>query len=244
MSKITILFLSFFTTLGLSAQNIVLDPATAEVDGDPSIIVDVHIELTNNGTDQTMSWERTVNDIPEDWTSSVCDFNLCWSPAADYPDYFYEAAAGTTGTVYVKFDARNYYDGAFHPVPGCGTVEVVFYSVEDSANYSALAVFHARLGVESSDCETVLVSPLLDNSFSVYPNPAINTLNTVASFSANIKNIEIVNIVGKSVQEIKWNSTNGKMTFDITDLPKGIYFVRLINDKNIAVYTEKISVTQ
>ena len=34
------------------------------------------------------------------------------------------------------------------------------------------------------------------------------------------------------------------MTFDITELPQGIYFVRLLNDKNAAVYTEKISVTQ
>ena len=75
----------------------------------------------------------------------------------------------------------------------------------------------------------VWISPSLDNSFSVYPNPAINSLNVVASFSAHISKVEIVNIVGMSVQEVKWNTTSGKMTFDITELPQGIYFVRLLS---------------
>ena len=241
MKKLLFLPVGLAFTLGSFAQNIVLDPATAEIDGDPSIITEVHISLTNNGTTQTMTWLRTVNDIPEDWTSSVCDFNLCWSPMADQPDYFYESEGGTTGTVYVKFDARNFYDGEFHPVPGCGTVEVAFYSVEDSANYSALGVFHARLGVSEEDCETVLVSPILDNSFSVYPNPASDHINAVGSFSANITSVDIVNIVGKSVKQADWNTATGKTTVDINELPEGVYFVRFINKENKVVFTEKLS---
>lgn len=226
------------------AQNITLDPSYKEVDGDPADLTEVHITLQNNGETQAMSWMRMVNDVADGWTSSVCDYNLCWSPNSDEPGYYFDAVGGTSGTVYVKFDARNFHDGDFDPVPGCGTVEIVFYSVTDSANYNALGVFHARLGVEEADCTTALVSPSIDNSFAVYPNPAVNDLNVVASFSAHIETIEIINIVGKKMQEVKWNSASGKMNFDITSLPQGIYFVRLLNDKNIAVYTEKISVTQ
>lgn len=241
MRKIFILLLISISTHGLFSQNITLTPSYAELDGDPSEIAAVIVELYNSGEEQAMTWMRTVNDIPEKWKSSVCDFNLCWAATADQPGSFFIVPADTTGAVHVQFDARDFYDSEYHPAPGCGTVEVVFYSVEDSANYNALGVFHARLGVEETDCGTALVSPTLDNSFLVYPNPAVNTLNAVASFSAHINKIEIVNIVGRPVKEIIWNTSNGKMTFDINEIPQGIYFVRLINDKNVAVHTEKIS---
>ncbi|MBK7037687.1 MAG: T9SS type A sorting domain-containing protein [Bacteroidetes bacterium] len=242
--KRSLLFISLLGSMSLYAQYITLDPAYSEVDGDPSEMVEVNITLQNTGETQAMNWLRTVNDIPDFWSSSVCDYNLCYGPNTDEPTDYFESVGGTSGTVYVRFDARNYYDGEYHPIPGCGTVEIVYYSVLDSANYNALGVFHARLGVTEEDCGGVWISPSLDNSFSVYPNPAINSLNVVASFSAHISKVEIVNIVGMSVQEVKWNTSSGKMTFDITELPQGIYFVRLLNDKNAAVYTEKISVTQ
>jgi hypothetical protein len=219
---------------------IMLMPATAEIDGDPSNINEVHIEFHNMGENQAMTWLRTVNDIPVGWKTSVCDFNLCWADFADEPDYFFDAPADTIGTVYVKFDARNYHDGGFDPVPGCGTVEVNFFSVLDSANYNALAVFHARLGVE--ECETNVVSPIYDNNFLIYPNPTKNVINAVASFSANITYAEIVNATGSVVKTYSWNTASGKMTFELNDLPPGMYFVRLVDADNKGVYTEKVMV--
>lgn len=244
MKKIFLAATLIFSCAFLRAQNITLTPNYAELDGDPSVILEIHIDLQNTGEHQAMTWLRTMNEIPDGWTSSVCDFNLCWSPLADEPGYPFDLKADTTGSVYVKFDARNYHDGAFDPIPGCGDVGVTFYSTTDSANYTADAVFHARLGVEETDCSVAVISPVLENSFAVYPNPAVNTINVMASFSAHISRVEIVNIVGRTVQSETWTSGAGKMGFDITALPQGIYFVRLINDKGTAVYTEKISVTE
>lgn len=233
-----------FSTLGAFGQ-ITLTPATAELDGDPSVIQEIHIDFHNaSGDMQTMTWLRTMNDIPEEWTTSVCDFNLCWAPTADEPGYYFDAPADTTGTVYVKFDARNYHDGAFNPIPGCGTVEVHFFSVLDSANNNAVAMFHARLGVTEEECGVDVVSSVLDNSFAVYPNPAVNSINVIASFSAHIKTVEFVNIVGRAVASYDWNTASGKMTYDISELPQGVYFARLIDDAGKVVYTEKVSVLQ
>lgn len=241
--------LLLFTCMGVAllsatAQNIVLSPSAAELEGDPADIHEVIISFSNTGETQTMTWMRTINDIPDEWTSSVCDFNLCWAPNADEPGYFFDAPADTNGNVYVKFDARNFHDGAFDPIPGCGTVEVAFYSVLDSANYNAVGLFQAYLGVSSEDCKVSVVSPELDNSYAVYPNPAVNSLNVYASKSAQIAKVEIVNIVGRSMAVHNWSTANGKMTLDITDLPQGVYFVRLINNANQSVWTEKVSVMQ
>lgn len=231
---------SLMLLISSAFAQITLTPNNAEVVGDPDVLNEVHIDFHNEGTNQTMTWVRTVNDIPDGWKSSVCDFNLCWADFADEPDDYFNAPADTTGTVYVKFDARNFHDGAFNPVPGCGTVEVNFFSVLDSANYNALGVFHARLGVEETDCKTLIASPSFDNSFLIYPNPAVNTINAVASFSAEINRVEIVNVTGNIVSSYKWETASGKMTFNLNDLPAGMYFVRLINDSNNAVYSEKV----
>jgi len=241
--------LLLFTCMGVAllsatAQNIVLSPSAAELEGDPADIHEVIISFSNTGETQTMTWMRTINDIPDEWTSSVCDFNLCWAPNADEPGYFFDAPADTSGNVYVKFDARNFHDGAFDPIPGCGTVEVAFYSVLDSANYHAVGLFQAYLGVSSEDCLLSVVSPELDNSYGVYPNPAAQTVNVYASHSANIASVEILNIVGRTVSAQTWKTANGKMTLDIHDLPQGIYFIRFINEEDTVMHTEKISVVQ
>ena len=230
--------------VSLQAQNITLTPAIAELEGEPDIIHEVHIELHNAGETQTMTWKRTINDIPDYWTSSVCDFTLCWSPNADAPGDYFEAPADTMGSVFVKFDARNFKDGVYNPVPGCGTVEVVFYSVLDSANYNAVGLFKAFLGTTSDDCDVAIISPELDNSFAVYPNPAINTINNYASKSAFVQQVSIVNLVGHEVARFDWNTANGKMELDVTDLTQGIYFVRLVDGSSQVVWTEKLSILQ
>ncbi|MEZ5012781.1 MAG: T9SS type A sorting domain-containing protein [Chitinophagales bacterium] len=243
MKKIVATLFSIGISAVLFSQNITLDPPSEEIIGDPDIIQEVHITLHNAGDHQTMTWKRTINDIPAGWTSSVCDFNLCWSPVADAPSYFFEAPGDTSGTVYVKFDARNYHDGAFDPVPGCGTVEVVFYSVTDSANYNAVGVFNAKLGVENCG-DAIFYSPLLDNSFLVYPNPANGEINIIASNSADVRSVEILNIVGKAVFTTGWQTGNGKMSLNLGNLPEGIYFVRLLDVSGKPVHTEKLSLTK
>lgn len=241
-------FLSVTTAVVLSAcmfaQNIVLDPASATETGDPSEIVDIHINLTNNGEDQLMTWKRTVNNIPEGWKTSVCDFTLCWLYTADEPGDPFVVAADTTGTVYVKFDARNIVGAEdLEDIPGCGYVEVVYYSISDSANYTATGMFEAKLGVDE-DCEVAVYSSALENSFHVYPNPAVDVMNAIASENANIQKLELVNIVGKSVKVIKWIPAAGKMTIDVSELSEGIYFAMFINAENKVVFTEKISVVK
>ncbi len=242
--KRILLSIAVLTTTGLFAQNITLDPASATEYGDPSEILDIHILLTNTGDDQMMTWKRTVNEIPEGWKSSVCDFTLCWLYTSDEPGDPFVVAADTTGTVYVKFDARNIVGAEDLPdIPGCGYVEVVYYSNADSLNYNATGMFEAKLGVEE-DCTVSVYSSAMENSFHVYPNPAVNEMQAIASANANIQTLELVNIVGKTVKSVQWIPSGGKMTIDVSDLSEGIYFAMFINGNNKVLFTEKIAITK
>ncbi len=241
--KKALLFLSaVISSFGFYAQNIILDPASATETGEPSEIVDIHINLTNNGDDQMMTWKRTVNEIPEGWKTSVCDFTLCWLYTADEPGDPFVVKADTTGTVYVKFDARNIVGAEdLEDIPGCGYVEVVYYSISDSANYTATGMFEAKLGVDD-DCNVAVYSSAMENSFHVYPNPAVDVMQAIASSSANIQRLELVNIVGKTMKVVKWTPAAGKMTVDVSDLPAGVYFAMFINADNKVLSTEKIAI--
>ena len=88
------------------------------------------------------------------------------------------------------------------------------------------------------DCWIVKLSPDSSTSvaelnqkdlFSLYPNPATHNVQLVIS-NEQLKNarIEIVSITGKTVKQI----TNNKeqITIDLSNQPKGIYFVKLIGE--------------
>ncbi|MBC8047190.1 MAG: T9SS type A sorting domain-containing protein [Fimbriimonadaceae bacterium] len=235
MRNIYLSILSICLTTIVSAQYIVLDPGTADITGDPSEIAEAHATIKNNGPEnQDMTWLRKVNDIPELWESSVCDPNLCWAPFANSPSYGFTLTSGGSGNTYIKFDARNMPTGP--AVPGNGHVEINFYSISDSANYNALGVYTANLdGVGFH-------SPNAENSFTVYPNPAVSDVNLIASYSSNIQKIKIVNIVGKTVYDMNWVTSSGKMLLSVEQFPEGIYFVQFINESNDIVATKKLAV--
>ncbi|PKP09528.1 MAG: hypothetical protein CVU09_11345 [Bacteroidetes bacterium HGW-Bacteroidetes-4] len=66
------------------------------------------------------------------------------------------------------------------------------------------------------------------NGMLVYPNPASSkvTLETTLA-GEDILKIEILNILGQVVQQVPSGLVSGKISFDVSQLNKGIYFVKL-----------------
>lgn len=75
------------------------------------------------------------------------------------------------------------------------------------------------------------------NAVTLYPNPAKNHI-TIES-RVNLNKIEILDLTGKFVREIKVSSSLAQ-TIDITDLNSGVYFVRYSNETETK--TQKIIV--
>lgn len=69
----------------------------------------------------------------------------------------------------------------------------------------------------------------------VYPNPVRSELHIDIknTLSQPIKNIEVVNVMGKVVAHIIPNDPTGKIKINVAKLPKGIYFVSIVTDNTI-----------
>lgn len=241
MRKIYLSVFISISTVIASGQNITLTTNPIAISGDPSLVEEAVTYIHNNGPEsQAMTWLRVTNTIPAEWTSSVCDPNLCWSPVADSPGYTFTLLPGDSGIVYIKFDARN----GGSPISGCGEVEVNFYSTTDSANYNVAGVFQAQLGDVECGFTLAFYSPAIENSFLVYPNPAVNDFNAIASYASHIKTLAVINLVGKTMKTFQWETTSGKMNIAINDLAEGIYFVQFIDENEKVVSTKKLAVSR
>jgi hypothetical protein len=73
------------------------------------------------------------------------------------------------------------------------------------------------------------------NYFSMYlfPNPATDKITIELSGKPMVRDLVIVNVQGQDILTQK--STEPITQIDISSLPAGIYFVRLTNDKTVAV---------
>jgi hypothetical protein len=70
-------------------------------------------------------------------------------------------------------------------------------------------------------------------TFSLYPNPATNKISLMTSSSPFISQLSITNLNGQEV--ITQQISDPKTVIDISTLSSGVYFVRLTNDKGVAV---------
>ena len=72
-----------------------------------------------------------------------------------------------------------------------------------------------------------------NNAFSIYPNPATDIITVELSGTTHGGNLTIVDIEGQQV--ITRQITESKTQMDLSSLPSGVYFVRLIGDRTTAV---------
>jgi hypothetical protein len=78
-----------------------------------------------------------------------------------------------------------------------------------------------------------------DDEVVLYPNPAKGSVNVVFDPSMGVKNIAIYNLIGKAVSVYKVTGNSAKL--DLTDVPSGIYFLRLSNTQGKIVATRKFT---
>ena len=72
-----------------------------------------------------------------------------------------------------------------------------------------------------------------ESRLSIYPNPATEKITVEISGTEKESTLTIVNIEGQEL--ITRQITKPKTQIDISNLPSGIYFLRLTNDKTVEV---------
>jgi hypothetical protein len=73
---------------------------------------------------------------------------------------------------------------------------------------------------------------LLETDYQVYPNPAINELIITGNFSGQTQ-LQIVDLTGKCVQQMKCTSNSNEQLLDVSSLPSGMYYITIKNTNSI-----------
>lgn len=64
----------------------------------------------------------------------------------------------------------------------------------------------------------------------IYPNPVVNTISISVQDAAIIKSIKIIDLAGTVVKNLH---PEGTLTFDVSDLVNGMYFLQLNDDTTV-----------
>jgi hypothetical protein len=136
----------------------------------------------------------------------------------------HNSAAGTTatsGTNAWTFDWT---------APTAGTGDITFYGAFNATNNNSTMsgdfVYMTSLAVQES-IPTSIADAVVGEDNYIYPNPA----TTFFSVSSKFRQVELFNMNGEKVLEK--NQMQNKI--NIEQLSKGVYFVRLQDDKNIVL---------
>jgi len=70
-------------------------------------------------------------------------------------------------------------------------------------------------------------NPILNQSISIFPNPATTQLTiTLENSSYSVQSLRVIDISGKVQLQEKWQGDN-RQEIDISDLSQGLYFLQL-----------------
>ncbi|MBL7917860.1 MAG: T9SS type A sorting domain-containing protein, partial [Bacteroidia bacterium] len=81
----------------------------------------------------------------------------------------------------------------------------------------------------------------LNSAFSVFPNPSKDGVVTIKSNNVNFQTVEVFNSLGQLVIRRK-NENNYQFKLDVSEIPAGIYFIKVICDEKSI--TERIIISE
>lgn len=227
----TLLLFSVFS-LSLSAQiDVSVDSYKYEIDD--TTTHQFSFSVTNTESDTIEIFWKLIKDseFPRDWKTQVCDGNLCFGPNVDQcppslPNVLFGNAVSQGWSV--KIDPQG--------VPGKGLIHMEFYTDSD---YQTL-VFSTEVeacfvvnGVASSTEDEIY-----NNSMTLFPNPTIEYFSI--KNDRNVAKVSLMNVIGKEV----WSKNHRPNTqYDVADLYKGMYIVRLIDSSGKLIKTMRLNKT-
>jgi hypothetical protein len=135
-----------------------------------------------------------------------------------------------TAMVYRTTFAESDYIGGLVPAGPFSSVVLV-------GQYNAQMQITAR---SWSDMElNTAVAPRLQNRITVYPNPTSDKLN-ISNPAIDLLEITIFSSLGKSVLTTK--SNKGTASLDLSDMPKGMYIIKMVNKTSKSTQMQKVIV--
>lgn len=213
MKKLILYFLALLIAPSLFAQSVSFSPKVSKGQGPSTFFqLDAKSNFTNNTTDSVFEWEVIeISSTRTEWEFGLCDPGNCIVDLSVGSKAEFILAPGKTG----EFKG----DFVINDKSGSGSGKVVCY-VKSNPSIRDTVEFILNAWVTSVK-ETVAVN----REMSLFPNPAKDRL--VIKYQSNSRepiSIDVYNVLGSKVKTI--NHTGLESEINISDLQKGIYFIR------------------
>ena len=211
----------------LSAQlSIEIDPPTIHGQGSvDEADIAVYVTITNTSDTQVdLLWTRHEVEKPDMWWTWICDLNACY--AFDIG----KAPSSRVNTLARGESMEFQVHAKAFGVAGFAQVNVDIYDASDTTNILGVVEATFEAGTSStSDLESLA-------DLRVYPNPTTDYFRIYQS--EGVEYIELYNIVGKPV--LNYRATPDGH-YDVSDIPEGMYLVRLLDRSNAVLKTVRLS---
>jgi len=226
-NNIVIRFLALIVGLSFLIADGNLDPSFDFNYTSSEIYVGADSIGTFNGTILNLSTEtititvvRRVNELPNNWTSSVCLGMICYNEAIDSVSI--QIGSGDSSACGIL---------AWISGPGEGTVQLDIFDLDSEEHLFLDVNFYAGNVEISKD----LISPNQFLLFPAYPNP-FNPFTTIR-FNIPLKtqhatSLQVFDVNGRPIESLLHKVLQAgehEIEWSASGVPSGIYFVELVN---------------
>jgi hypothetical protein len=213
---LAMLVLAVFTST--NAQNISMNPPvkTVEARVEKENATSVQMVITNNSpsaNDTMITWKIISFEKPTGWKLDFCDPYYCLANQTEGSNGHFELKTGKSGPLKCDF-----YDTTGLGLGGTATVKMVL-TYENGSPNSDTATFIVK------GWATGLKTIRNAAEISLYPNPSRHEITLKYPVNKPIE-VSVYNVLGSRVKTFVHNGS--ETTFNISDLQKGLYFIRFI----------------
>lgn len=212
MKKLILYFLALIIAPSLFAQSVSFSPKVSKSQGPSTFYqLDAKSNFTNNTSDSVFEWEVIeISSTRTEWEFGLCDPGNCLVNLKVGSKAEFTLAPGKTG----EFKG----DFVLNEKSGSGSGKVVCYlksnpSIRDTVEF----ILNAWI--------TSIRENVVSREFSLFPNPAKERL--VIKYQSQSRepiSMDIYNVLGSKIKSIQ--HAGFETEINISDLQKGIYFVR------------------
>lgn len=209
-------------TVVFSQSGFSVYPASASLDitdPDQGEYVSHGYVVNSSDAEITLRWIKEAQSKPDVASAAICDNILCYDPSVNQSDFSI-----------AKGDSANF---DFHYYPnGSGGAAVYKVMLQEVGN------------IENNTDVTFTMNEVTTNAFGfvgqedvrVYPNPATDYFSVDGV--DQLKEVIVYNLVG---QEVKRYKASVKAKYDVSELMRGLYLVRLVDGKEKVIKTVRLS---
>jgi hypothetical protein len=179
---------------------------------------------TSNST-KRFAWKRTIVAMTSGWQALVCDAKGCWNAQNSESSEQIDVAPNSTSILDVNIRPNH--------TAGSATIEVKVYEIGNEAN----AVTGRYLFTTTTTATRE--SAKSNASVRIFPNPATDFFSIQDDYDV-VERVVVYNMIGRVMKNYSTNSNNGNK-YTMTDLPEGLYVIRLLNSRGGTVKTIRLN---